>query len=254
MNATAIQWTDYTWNPVTGCDKVSPGCRNCYAEAWSRRFGRSFKVELHPERLAQVCKLESGSRVFVNSMSDLFHEEVPFEFVFEVFVNMVLRADVTFQVLTKRPGRVREFVEWVAHNRLDELNAAFGVAYPCAEDLPNAMFPMNVWVGTSIESRLYLPRLEVLRRIPAYVRFISFEPLLEDMGYFDLTSIRWVIAGGESGPHYRPMELDWVRNIRDRCRMADVAFFFKQSAGPRPGMNRTLEGREWNEFPDEVRA
>ena len=234
MNNTAIQWTDYTWNPVTGCDKVSPGCRNCYAEALSRRFGRSFEIELHPERLSQVDKLPSGSRVFVNSMSDFFHEEVPLEFTLRVWEEMEKRPDVTFQILTKRPGRMREFIDYITvangHN-----------------------VPKNIWLGTSIESRLYLPRLDVLRKITASTRFVSFEPLLEDIGHFDVSGIRWVIAGGESGPYHRPMDINWVRRIRDQCRIQDVAFFFKQGSGPRPGTNRVLDGRTWDEFPDEVR-
>jgi protein gp37 len=187
-------------------------------------------------------------------MSDLFHEKIPFEFVFDVLTRMIVRADVTFQVLTKRPGRIQEFVEWIADNKLEQLNAAYASAYPCAEDIPVALFPLNVWLGTSIESRLYLPRKDVLKRVPVHTRFISFEPLLEDIGYFDLDGFSWVIVGGESGPGHRPFSKDWARNIRDRCRMADTAFFFKQSAGPRPGMDRLLDEREWNEFPDEVRA
>ena len=241
MNATAIQWTDYSWNPVTGCDKVSPGCRNCYAEALSKRWGRSFEVALHPERLNQVDKLEAGSRVFVNSMSDLFHEKVPFEFTHDVFLNMAMRYDVKFQVLTKRPGRILEFMKWERDNAEEPSEIS-------------EIFPANVWFGVSVESRLYLPRIDVLRKIPTHVRFISFEPLLEDVGWFDIEGIQWVIVGGESGKNRRPFDKRWARHILARCRMADVPFFFKQGSGIRPGMDRTLDGMEWSEFPDEVRA
>lgn len=233
MNRTAISWTDFTWNPVTGCDKVSPGCRNCYAEAITLRYGRSFAVTTHPERLSQVKSLKSGSRVFVNSMSDLFHEKVGFDFTLGVWRSMLARPDITFQILTKRPGQMLGFV-----------NEAIARGY--------GPIPPHIWLGVSVESTLYLPRLDVLRKVPAYVRFVSFEPLLEDIKDPDLSLISWAIVGGESGPNHRPLHPQWVRNLRDACLEASVPFFFKQWGGARPGGEALLDGVAYHEFPEAI--
>jgi protein gp37 len=279
-DTTAIEWTDATWNPVTGCSKVSPGCAHCYAETISLRFGRSAKpwtpenaaenVVLHPERLDQPLRWRRPRMVFVNSMSDLFHERVPDEFIREVF-NVMRRCDGyivaaterrtpahTFQVLTKRPERALE----LARSR----KLGFGL------DEWRAKAP-NVWLGVSIENARYTWRADVLREIPAAVRFISAEPLLgslvnvPDPGYeyptgpltswpvatrkpLDLAGIDWLIVGGESGHDHRPLDLDHARELRDACQNEGVAFFFKQVGGRTPKSGgRLLDGREWNEMP-----
>jgi protein gp37 len=226
---TAIEWTDATWNPVTGCSKVSPGCDHCYAETLSLRFGWSKKpwahenaaenVVLRPERLEQTLRWRKPRMVFVNSMSDLFHENIPDEFIGRVF-NVMDRAEQhTFQVLTKRPARARDFLrEWYGHNLPD----------PALIEPPNA----NVWLGVSIESWRFNWRADVLREIPAAVRFISAEPLLDTLypgtdRDLNLHGIDWVIVGGESGPNFRPMRAEWARELRDavlavsRCETCD---------------------------------
>lgn len=231
----AIEWTEATWNPVTGCSKVSPGCAHCYAETLSRRFGWSRRpwtpanaienVVLHPERLGQPLRWRRPRTVFVNSMSDLFHELVPLTFIEQVFEVMVDADRHVFQVLTKR------------HERLAEL----------ADALP---WPENVWIGVSIENRRWVERAEGLRRVPAAVRFVSAEPLLGRLDTLDLDGIDWLIAGGESGPGCRPVREQWLVDLRDRCRAAGVAFFFKQWGGRTPKAGgRLLKGREWSEMP-----
>ena len=221
----AIEWTEATWNPVTGCSKVSPGCAHCYAEALSHRFGRSKKpwtpanaaenVQLHEGRLDQPLRWRRPRMIFVNSMSDLFHELVPFEFVDRVFAVMGQASEHTFQVLTKRPERMRQYM-----------------LEPRQEVL------RNVWLGTSIENSRFTWRADVLADTPAAVRFISAEPLLgslfESGGHkkpLSLKKIDWLIAGGESGPQARPVDITWVRELRDACRDEGVAFFFKQWGG-----------------------
>jgi protein gp37 len=237
---TAIEWTDATWKPVTGCSKVSAGCDNCYAETLSLRFGWSKKpwstenaaenVVLHPERLSKPLSWRKPSMVFVNSMSDLFHERVPDDYIRRVFDVMAEAERHTFQVLTKRPDRMAEWTQTFQ-----------------PEPLP------NVWLGTSIESWRFSHRADQLRRAPAAVRFISAEPLLDTLygaRPLRLDGIHWVIAGGESGLGYRPMFADWVRQIRDACQELDVAFFFKQWGGRTPKSGgRDLDGREWSEYP-----
>lgn len=232
---TSIEWTESTWNPVTGCSKVSPGCAHCYAEAISLRRGWSKKpwtpanatenVVLHERRLDQPLRWRQPRMVFVNSMSDLFHEEVPIDFIASVFGVMAEAEQHTFQILTKR------------HERLAEVAA-------------NLYWPPNVWMGVSIENRRWVERADYLRRVPAVIRFISAEPLLGPLDGLDLTDIHWLIAGGESGRRHRPMRPEWTRALREQCRREGVSFFFKQWGGIRPQSNgRLLDGREWNEMP-----
>jgi protein gp37 len=225
---TGIEWTDKTWNPTTGCNKVSPGCKHCYAEAITLRFKNNFpqgfKFTLHPERLNEPKKWRSPSKVFVNSMSDLFHEDMPIDFLHQIFDVMVNCPQHVFQILTKR------------HERLLEL-------------APLLDWPANVWMGVSVENQKYAHRVDYLRRVPAAVRFLSCEPLLGPLE-LDLTNIQWVITGGESGPKHRPIDFDWVRSIRNQCIEADVAFFHKQWGGMRPKSGgRELDGQTWDEMP-----
>jgi protein gp37 len=237
MGKTAIEWTDVTWNPVTGCTKISAGCDNCYAERFSERFRgvaghpfeRGFDLTLRPERLEQPLHWQQPRMVFVNSMSDLFHKEVPFEFVDRVFDTME-RADWhTFQVLTKRSSRLRTYI-----NRRYPTGAA----------------PAHIWLGTSVEDGSKKSRIRHLQETRAVVRFLSIEPLIGPIGQVDLDGVRWVIVGGESGPAARPMLIEWARQVRDQCRAAKVAFFFKQWGGLRPKSHgRRLDGREWNQLP-----
>ena len=228
-----IEWTNATWNPVTGCDKVSPGCAHCYAETFAERFrgvaghpyAQGFDLRFWPERMELPLTWRKPRMIFVNSMSDLFHERVPFEYIAEVFETM-RRADWhTFQVLTKR------------HERL-------------AEIAPSLPWPSNVWMGVSIENRRWTLRADFLRETPAAVRFISAEPLLGRLDGLDLSGIDWLIAGGESGPRHRPVNIEWVRDLRDRCGEAGVAFFFKQWGGRTPkARGRLLDEREWSQMP-----
>jgi protein gp37 len=237
-----IEWTDATWNPVTGCTKVSPGCKNCYAERQAERFRgvagnayeKGFDLQLRPERLEATSKLSplrwhKPKKIFVNSMSDLFHQGVPDSYVKQVYEVMREARRHTFQVLTKRPERLAPWYE--SHPEF-------------------AMLP-NVWIGVSIEDRSFgLPRIPILKPIPAVVRFLSVEPLLEDLGKLDLSEIDWVIVGGESGPGARPMKPEWATSIRDQCVAAKVPFFFKQWGGvQKKRAGRLLEGRTWDEFP-----
>jgi len=227
---TNIEWTDRTWNPTTGCNKVSPGCTHCYAEAITKRFTHNFPngfdLTLHRDRLQEPLKWRKPSRIFVNSMSDLFHEEIPLEFLQEVFDIVRQTPWHIYQILTKR------------HERLVEL-------------APHLNWHKNIWMGVSVENQNYAHRVDYLRRVPARVRFLSCEPLLGELN-LDLTDIHWVIAGGESGSKYRPLKLEWVQSIRDRCQNDGVAFFFKQVGGRTPKAGgRLLEGRIWDEMPEE---
>jgi len=228
-----IEWTDATWNPVTGCTKISPGCKHCYAERLARRlqlmgqanYRNGFKVTLQPHMLELPLRWKAPRRIFVNSMSDLFHEDVPTDYVKRVFDVMVRAHWHQFQVLTKRADRLRKL------NR----------------ELP---WPTNVWQGVSVESDRYLDRVDDLRCTNAAVKFLSLEPLLEELPNLDLRGIDWVIVGGESGPGARPIEKRWVIGIRERCKRAGVAFFFKQWGGVQKSKTgRTLEGRTWDEMP-----
>ena len=233
----AIEWTNGTWNPVTGCTKVSAGCDNCYAERLSERFrgvkGHPFEpgfdLTLRPARLEQPLHWRRPQLIFVNSMSDLFHKEIPKEYIHRVFETME-RADWhVYQVLTKRSSLMRRFVR---------------------ERYPDGDAPSHMWLGVSIENDTALTRLRHLKETNASVRFVSFEPLLGSVGTVNLENIHWVIAGGESGPGARPVEADWVRELRDQCEFQHVAFFFKQWGGrtPKAGGN-TLDGRQWMEYP-----
>lgn len=229
----AIEWTEATWNPVTGCDQISPGCAHCYAKTFAERwrgvkghpYEQGFDLRLWPQRLDHPSKWRRSRMIFVNSMSDLFHERVPDEFIREVFAVMEEADWHTFQVLTKRPERVLDL----------------------AGSLP---WPPNVWLGVSIENRRFVHRADQLREVDAAVRFISAEPLLGPLEGLDLRGISWLIAGGESGPGHRRVKEDWIVNLRDRCIEDDVAFFFKQWGGARPKSGgRDLQGRTWDQMP-----
>ncbi|GGH16149.1 hypothetical protein GCM10007036_16610 [Alsobacter metallidurans] len=234
---TSIEWTDTTWNPVTGCTKISPGCDRCYAERFSERFRgvagnhfeQGFDLTLRPERLEQPLHWRQPRMVFVNSMSDLFHKDIPDDYIDRVFGTMERAWWHTFQVLTKRSSLLRDYLKRRYRDRL------------C---------PRNIWLGVSVEDSARLSRVSHLQDAPASVRFLSVEPLLAPLGAVDLTNIHWVIVGGESGPGARPLDPVWVRGIRDQCLDAGVAFFFKQWGGFRPKTGgRSLDGREWSEFP-----
>jgi len=233
-DGSAIEWTEATWNPVTGCDKLSPGCDNCYAERLSRRlramgnprYANGFAVTLHPDQLDLPLRWREPRVIFVNSMSDLFHARVPDAFVRRVFETMERAERHTFQVLTKRPKRLARLADSLS-------------------------WPANVWVGTSIESNDFLWRADYLREVPAAVRFLSCEPLLGPLPDLDLDRMDWVITGGESGPGARPILPKWVREIRDKCRVAGVPFFHKQWGGrTSKAGGRALDGRIWDEMPD----
>ncbi|PSB15939.1 hypothetical protein C7B65_23065 [Phormidesmis priestleyi ULC007] len=226
---TGIEWTDKTWNPTTGCDKISPGCLHCYAEALTQRFPKNFSngfgLTLHPARLEEPLRWRTPSRIFVNSMSDLFHEDVPLDFIKQVLSVIRLTPWHVYQILTKRHERLRDLT-----SELD--------------------FPENVWLGVSVENQNYVDRLEYLREVPVSVRFISCEPLLGALK-LDLTDIHWVIVGGESGQKNRPIKVSWAEDIRDQCQKAGVSFFFKQVGGRTPKAGgRLLNDEIWDEMPD----
>ena len=236
-DGSAIEWTDATWNPVTGCTKVSRGCENCYAERFAERFrgvsghpfATGFDLTLRPERLRKPLLWQRPRMIFVNSMSDLFHKEVPKPFIDEVFSTMEQASWHTFQVLTKRSSLMRDY-----------LRCRYGMR-PGLE---------HIWCGVSVEDSQAESRVAHLLEAPAGVRFLSIEPLLGPIHDIDLAGIDWVIVGGESGPGARPMQVGWVREVRDRCVHQKVAFFFKQWGGVRPKSGgRLLDGREWNDFP-----
>ena len=229
----AIEWTEATWNPVTGCHQVSPGCAHCYAKTFAERwqgipghpYEQGFELRLWPERLEQPLRWKRPRVIFVNSMSDLFHEDVPFEYIERVFEVMAKAEHHTFQVLTKRAARLAELA-------------------------PRLNWPVNVWMGVSIENRRFVDRADHLRRVPSAVRFISAEPLLGSLANLDLTGIHWLIAGGESGHGHRATSEAWITELRDRCVSDGVAFFFKQWGGRTPKAGgRELAGRTWDEMP-----
>jgi len=236
-----IEWTEQTWNPVTGCTKVSPGCKHCYAEVMARRlkamnaagYEDGFALRLMPERLEQPLRRRKPTVYFVNSMSDLFHEDVPDEYIDRVMEVITKTPQHTYQILTKRAERIRDYFS-------------------------SRPVPSNVWLGVSVEDRKYgLPRIPYLRSVAAKVRFLSVEPLLEDLGEFDLSGIDWVIVGGESGYKARPMKMEWVRNVQAECDAAQVPFFFKQwGVWGEDGVKRSkkangrlLDGRLYEEYP-----
>lgn len=232
-NHTGIEWTDATWNPVTGCTKVSPGCKHCYAERFALRlkamgnprYRNGFAVTLQPDQLALPLRWREPKRIFVNSMSDLFHEAVPEDYTQRVFEIMVQAHWHVFQILTKRAERLAELA-------------------------PGLPWPENVWQGVSVENAQYAWRVAHLQKVPAAVRFLSVEPLLGPIPHLPLDSIHWVIVGGESGSGRREMAPEWVREIRDQCLAAEVPFFFKQWGGRTPkSRGRVLDGRTWDEMP-----
>lgn len=239
--ASRIEWTEQTWNPTVGCAKVSPGCKNCYAETMAKRlqamgvrgYENGFSLTLMPERLSQPLERRKPTVYFVNSMSDLFHEKVPFDYIRQVFDVMSQAPQHTFQILTKRAKRMAEFCR-------------------------DVIVPPNVWLGVSVEDKKHgVPRIEVLREVKANVRFLSVEPLLEHIGEIDLTGIHWVIVGGESGPNARPMSREWVDSIKQQCDQAGVAFFFKQWGAwgvdgekrSKKANGRRYRGRIWDAMP-----
>jgi protein gp37 len=240
----AIEWTEATWNPVTGCDRVSPGCAHCYALDLAARLkrmgqpryqadggktsGPGFGLTLHRDKISEPLRWRQSKVIFVNSMSDLFHDDVPDDFIADVFATVRLAEQHVFQVLTKR------------HERLANL-------------APRLPWPNNLWMGVSIENRRFVHRADYLREVPAAVRFVSAEPLLGPLDELDLTGIDWLIAGGESGPRHRPVREEWLRHLRDRCIQANVPFFFKQWGGVRSKSGgRLLDGREWSAMPSPV--
>ena len=236
-DSTQIEWTDSTWNPVTGCSKITPGCDFCYAERFSERFRdvpghpfeNGFDLTLRPERLSQPLRWRQPRRIFVNSMSDLFHKDVPVAFIDAVFDTMEMADWHTYQILTKRSSLMARFLR----RRFTERPA-----------------PRHIWLGVSIEDAKNCVRLRHLQAAPASLKFVSFEPLLGPVGRIDLTGIDWAIVGGESGPNARPMYEEWAVEIRDQCRAAGVSFFFKQWGGRTPKAGgRRIDGREWDEFP-----
>jgi len=234
MSATSsIEWTDATWNPVTGCTQVSPGCDHCYALTFAERFRgvpahpyeQGFDLKLWPARLALPLTWRTPRRIFVNSMSDLFHKDIPDDYIKQIFATMVSADWHVFQVLTKRSARLARLA-------------------------PQLPWPAHIWAGVSVELNRYRWRVHHLRAVPAAVRFISAEPLLGPLDAVDLTGIHWLITGGESGGRHRPCDPDWVRDLRDRAQQNGVSFFHKQWGGRTPKAGgRTLDGRTWDELP-----
>ncbi len=229
----SIEWTESTWNPVTGCTKISPGCKHCYAERMAKRlqamgqpnYSKGFEIALHEKVLELPLTWKKPQTIFVNSMSDLFHEDVPVKFIQKVFDIMKQAHWHCFQILTKRS------------DRLLELN-------------PKLSWNFNIWMGVSVENQEYTFRVDHLRKVGAKIKFISFEPLLGPVNGLNLRGIDWAIVGGESGQQARPMDASWAVNIRNRCQSAKVPFFFKQWGGPnRKKTGRKLEGRTWDEIP-----
>ena len=233
-----IEWTEMSWNPVTGCDKISPGCKHCYAETFTyrlqsmgqRKYKNGFRVTTHNETLNEPYRLKEGTLVFVNSMSDLFHKDVPLAFIKKVFKVMTECKDIQFQVLTKRSERLLEL-----SSKLNWSN--------------------NIWMGVSVENQDYVYRINDLRKTDAAIKFVSFEPLIGKIHRVSLKNIDWAIVGGESGPKARKMEKEWAILLRDICHKADVPFFFKQWGGFNKHKNgRKLEGKYYDEYPEIITA
>ncbi len=233
MNSSKIEWTESTWNPVTGCAKISEGCKNCYAERMAKRlqamgqanYRNGFSVACHPHVLKMPIQWKKPKMIFVNSMSDLFHDDVPDEFIFDIFTVMREAHWHQFQVLTKRSQRMVELSD-------------------------HLKWSSNIWMGVTVESAKHLNRIDDLREVPAKVRFLSMEPLLSSVKQLNLTNIDWVIVGGESGPGSRPMKKEWVLDIRNQCLNAETDFFFKQWGGVnKKKAGRLLEGRTWDAMP-----
>lgn len=242
MKKSKIEWTEETWNPTTGCTKVSAGCKNCYAEVMANRlqamgtpgYENGFDFSIMPDRLEQPLKKKKGTKYFVNSMSDLFHEKMPRDFLDKVMGVIDLTPQHIYQILTKREDAMFDYFK-------------------------KRSIPENIWLGVSVEDKKHgVPRIDKLRNLDATIKFLSVEPLLEDIGEIDLTGIHWVIVGGESGVKARPMKEEWVLNIKQQCEEQGVAFFFKQwgtwgADGVRRSKKtngRILDGKEWNEYPE----
>lgn len=236
-----IEWTEQTWNPAVGCTKISAGCKNCYAETMAKRlkamgtpgYENGFSLQILPDRLEDPVKRKKPTVYFVNSMSDLFHEKIPDAYIEQVFDVIARTPHHTYQILTKRGARMARYFK-------------------------TRTVPENAWLGVSVENRKHgVPRIDHLRRVPAKIRFLSVEPLLEDVGELDLTEIHWVIVGGESGPKARPMKEEWADSLRTQCEEQEVAFFFKQWGGwgadgkrrAKHANGRLLNGRTWDEMP-----
>lgn len=233
MSQTKIEWTQSTLNPLTGCTQVSPGCAHCYAKRQTPRlmmlhpakYAAGFRLALHPEELAKPLNMKKGRMFFMNSMSDTFHEQVPAAFIDQMFNMMAQCPQHLFQVLTKRSERLLQVA-------------------------PSLAWPHNIWQGVTVENQDYVHRIDHLRATPAAVKFLSLEPLLGPLPNLNLSGINWVIVGGESGPKARPVNADWVRDLRDQCASAGVHFFFKQWGGTnKKTTGRTLDGRIWSEMP-----
>jgi len=233
-----IEWTDATWNPVTGCTKISPGCKNCYAERLAlrlremgnRRYKNGFGITLHPDVLELPLRWKKPKMIFVNSMSDLFHDSVPEDYIKQAFEIMLTAHWHTFQILTKRAERLARLA-------------------------PKLPWPKNVWQGVSVENQTYVKRISYLRKVPSAIRFLSLEPLLGPIGDLPLDGVSWVIVGGESGPRHRPIRVEWVRDIKKKCIAANVPFFFKQWGGRTPKSGgRLLDCEVWGEMPSTVPA
>ena len=241
MKTTKIEWTEQTWNPSVGCNKVSAGCKNCYAETMARRlkamgtkgYENGFEFSIMPERLEQPLRIKKPTKFFVNSMSDLFHEKMPKEYLDLIFEVIEKTPHHTYQILTKREKRMVEYLE-------------------------DKVLPKNVWLGVTVESFETKYRIDYLRKIKASIRFISMEPLLDDLGKINLSDIHWVIVGGESGVKARPMETKWVTSIKNQCKIQNVAFFFKQWGTwgadgvkrSKKSNGRELNGKIYNEYPE----
>lgn len=230
---TKIEWTESTWNPISGCDKISKGCDNCYAERMAYRlqamgtkgYEKGFAVTLHPEALNKPLKLKKSQMIFVNSMSDIFHDKVPDEFIFEIFDVMNKASHHTFQVLTKRP------------KRLEKLN-------------DRLKWSDNIWMGVTIEANEYVSRADYLRKCDAKVKFISIEPLIDSLDKLDYSGLDWIIVGGESGFGARPMQKEWLIDVRDKCKELNIPFFFKQWGGVNKKLaGRKLDGKIYDELP-----
>jgi protein gp37 len=267
----AIEWTDATWNPTTGCDRVSPGCAHCYAldlagrlkkmnapayqnDGDPRTSGPGFGFTVHRDRFEIPLRWTRPRRIFVNSMSDLFHEQMPVEYIHALFAVMGVARQHIFQVLTKRPQLMRAVLGNPSANYLIR-SRGIDLLGSRWDGTPNQWPLPNVWLGTSIENNRWVHRADDLRATPAAVRFLSLEPLLGPLPDLDLTGIDWVIVGGESGPEHRPIDIEWVRDLRDRCATAGIAFFFKQWGGRTPKSGgRLLDWRTWDEMPERASA
>ena len=234
MKPTKIEWTETTWNPTTGCSKISSGCKNCYAERLAKRlksmciekYSNGFNLKTHPEVLNEPYSWKNPRSVFVNSMSDLFHEDMPLDFIKRVFKSMNENPIHTFQILTKRADILLEYSKYLEWSK-------------------------NIWIGVTVENQENISRIDFLREVNANVKFISFEPLLGEINNLNLDRIDWVIVGGESGPRARPMLENWVVKIKEQCKSQNSHFFFKQWGGTNKKKNgRLLEGKTWNEMPE----